>query len=197
MGQPMEFLRHLKEATRPYHDRIEAGIDFLRPDFTLQEYARLLRRLYGYYGPVEACLAAHPWEAVGLDFPRRRKLPRLETDLRALGDALADLDRLPRCSRLPPLHTLSGAFGCLYVLEGATLGGQVITRHLRHGLAWEAPGGAFFGSYGQEVGSMWQEFRQCLARHADDPVRQDRVVDAARKTFTTLEDWLRAGRLLR
>ena len=40
--------------------------------------------------------------------------------------------------RLPPLETQADAFGCLYVLEGATLGGRVISRHIERALGLDA-----------------------------------------------------------
>jgi len=64
----------------------------------------------------------------GIDFDARRKSARLAADLQWLGHGA--LTSLPRCAALRPLPGAAAAFDCLYVLEGATLDGRTIARHL-------------------------------------------------------------------
>ncbi len=64
---------------------------------------------------------------------------------------------LPRCSRILSLPDLAQALGCLYVLEGATLGGQVLSRRSAEPFGFtRAHGCAFFHRYGDQVGPLWQ-----------------------------------------
>jgi heme oxygenase len=147
----------------------------------------MLRRFYGYYRPVEARLATIPWASLGFAWSARRKTPLLERDLLAIGET--EMDTLPRCHDLPPLDAVPKALGCLYVLEGATLGGQVIVRRLRD-LPGDALPSAFFTSYGQDVGAMWQAFREFLTGYAEGRDEDDVIVQSACATFATIGDWL-------
>jgi heme oxygenase len=78
----------------------------------------------------------------------------------------------------------------LYVTEGATLGGQIISRHLEQTLGLSARrGAAFFGSYGLQVGAMWRTF--CAILQTQTPVDQeDAAIAAARQTFIAIHQWL-------
>jgi heme oxygenase len=84
--------------------------------------------------------------------------------------------------------------GCLYVLEGATLGGQVIARRLQETLKIGPENGAsFFHGYGRDAGHLWKSFRAALAAYASDRWRQEQIIAGARDTFTHFEDWLCRG----
>jgi heme oxygenase len=156
-------------------------------------YRDLLERFYGFYVPVEDRLATL-WNALtpGFDYQPRRKAHLLRHDLFALGLSGQDIEALTLCVALPALDGSAQALGCAYVLEGATLGGQVIGRHLErvHGIDGHN-GGAFFHSYGPHVGRMWREFGDALtaysAHHAEE---QEAIVAAAGDTFVRLEAWL-------
>lgn len=191
-------LLRLRRETRAPHDRLEAGLGLPGAVAGADDYRRLLAALYGLYRPLEHRLSALAgWPEAGVDLDRRRKLPLLVADLAALGGARPD--DLPRCRALPPLDSLPRAFGCLYVLEGATLGGQIVAPALVAALGPEAGGAtAFFAAYGDRTPAMWRDFRAALRRFAAaDPGAGDEVVRGAEETFRAFEDWLRAAGLLR
>jgi heme oxygenase (biliverdin-IX-beta and delta-forming) len=182
-------LATLKQATWPHHERLEKKLELLNPGFSRPDYIRLLQAFWGYYRPMEIRLEAIP-ELVGWlpDFFQRTKLPLLETDLRILGIDGDTLTRLPVCRELPDCNNFASALGCLYVLEGSTLGGQVISRHLKRSLNLDAQNGAsFFTGYGDATGAMWGEFRERLTNAKTD---ETAMVHAACETFITLEKWL-------
>jgi len=90
--------------------------------------------------------------------------------------------------------------GYLYVMEGSTLGGQLISRHFRQTLGIElATGGAYFHGYGEQTGARWKETVQFLDAApvvaSNDPQVQAAFVDAAvggaNDTFIHLREWLR------
>ena len=98
---------------------------------------------------------------------------------------------LPVCSTLPRVATFADALGCLYVLEGSTLGGQFIRREVaaRLGLTPDR-GCAFFAGYGERTGAMWKAFGAAVTAHADArPEDRDVIVAAAVETFTRLDEW--------
>ena len=188
-------LQRLKTETRPHHERTEAAVRLMDADLTPAGYRRHLEALHGFYVPLEARLAARlEGAAPALRAHERWKVPLLEQDLRALGHDDASLARLPRCEHLPPLPGLPEALGCFYVLEGSTLGGQLILRHLRRHFA-DAPVGpfAFFSAYGEEVGPMWRAFGQALTQAATEAASGDfdaRVVKGAQDSFDAFGAWL-------
>ena len=190
-----DVLDRLKAQTRAEHTAMEGALDLMRDDLSLADYRHLLERYFAFYAPVEARLAGVFYSAPlgGLDFEGRRKLPLLRADLDALGGRAADT--LAVCDALPPLHTPAQAVGCLYVLEGATLGGLVIGRHVRRTLGLTPDSGArFFNGNGARTAEMWRTFRSALAEFAASPATADAVVESANQTFRSLRHWCLRGR---
>lgn len=186
-------LSRLRAETRTEHDAIEANLDMTGDGLTRDGYRRVLERFYGFYAPLEPAIrAVGGWADRGLDLDARRKGPLLEADLRTLGvDAPA---ALPLCDDLPPHVTPADCFGSLYVLEGSTLGGQLISRHVQHvfGVTPET-GGRFFHGYGDKTGEMWQSFRAAVTGFVVSAADQNAAVAAAKKTFSTLHRWTTKG----
>lgn len=174
-------MARLKEATRERHGEVEARMPVLDPGLPLPGYARLLRQLQAVVEPLEAQLRERGLPAAfALD--RRLKAPLLARDLAAL----------PAAPRLSPsrvrLPGLPEALGALYVLEGSTLGGRVIGRHLRgRGLTPER-GGAYFHAYGPDTGAMWRSFGEAMNGWEGDP---ERVIAGANLTFGAFAEALR------
>jgi heme oxygenase len=185
----------LKHGTQAHHARAEASLPLMDEGLTVERYRRMLARLLGFHAPLEQRLAGADWRRIGLDPARRRKSPLLVADLRALTLTDAQIAALPRCEDLPEARGLSSALGCLYVLEGATLGGQLVRRHVAARLGLGPQNGcAFFAAYGDAVGPMWREYQQRLATLVDGgEAAADEVVDAARQTFDALTRWLDAS----
>lgn len=184
----------LRHETRAQHEALEAALDLAGEGLTRDVYRQRLEQFYGYYRPVEArLLALGGWPERGIDLEARGKVPLLEADLQALG--VVELEALPLCATLPDLAGVPQAFGCLYVLEGATLGGQVITRHLRRTLGVEPDsGGRFFHSYGEQVPAMWKAFLAALVAAVATPDAEDLTVRSALETFETFHRWITRGR---
>jgi len=178
----------LKQTTRPYHQSLEQTLDFLSPNLSNTDYLRLIKAFWGYYCPLEARLASVPALTTWIpDLSERIKLSLLEKDLVALGVEIETIAQLPQCNELPACTDVAQALGCLYVMEGATLGGQIISRHIKQLLDLDARNGtAFFSSYGDATGLMWQTFREQLTTFTAD---EERVIESACMTFLTLEKW--------
>jgi heme oxygenase len=78
------------------------------------------------------------------------------------------------------------------VVEGATLGGTLIVRHLRTEPRVPPDALDFFGSSGSDVGRRWRRFGRVTQEWVgSDPARADAVVAQACATFDCLERWLR------
>jgi heme oxygenase len=188
-------LDRLREHTAPLHLRAERAVDLPTRCGSLGAYGGLLARLSGLYSPLEARLARFDWAAAAIDFPARRKAPLLRADLLALGWTAGDVRTVPVCADLPELATFAAAFGALYVLEGATLGGQIVARQVHDALGIdEASGASFHACYRGRTGEMWRSFRGALEGFcADDEPRTGEALEAAAATFETFECWLSAG----
>ena len=108
-----------------------------------------------------------------------------------LGDTPETIAALPFCDVLPPLVTLPNLLGCLYVIEGATLGGQIITRHLQKNLhIFPETGAEFFNGYGAATATRWQACCAMLTTQAEKIADDEHIIATANQTFATLEHWL-------
>jgi heme oxygenase len=187
----------LKQGTRIYHDALERKMVPLLGTLSIHTYTDLLQKLFGFYKPLEERIAALPgWHNLPVELERRQKAPLLARDLLWLKVTQPQLSQLTRCERLPEVKSVTEALGCLYVLEGATLGGQIISRHLKKNLALDEDRGcAFFYSYGDEVGLMWKSFRETLTSHCSRRGRteEEQLVKSACETFVSLDCWLFEG----
>lgn len=185
-------LNSLKTQTRPQHDRIETSLDLLNGAANVDEYRRLLERFFGFYAPVEAIITAViERQSVAIDFAPRLKTPHLRADLSALGLNFEQIARLPICENLPVIETAAQFFGYLYVAEGSTLGGQIISRHFTQKLNISNDnGGAFFQAYGAETGMMWRGFQTAITAFDEDETHENEIVAAAIETFETLRIWM-------
>jgi heme oxygenase len=183
----------LKSGTAEKHQAVENLMPFFREQFPLQDYTRTLAALLGFFEPVEQALrGAADWSDVGIDIQDRSRAHLLLNDLIALGLSASQIASLPRTASLPHIDNLERALGCLYVLEGSTLGGQMIGRELARRFGIDASSGAsFFLSHGSRVGEMWKEFCAVVRNHVQQPDCQLLAVEAAKQTFSSLEHWMR------
>ncbi|WP_185961438.1 biliverdin-producing heme oxygenase [Telmatospirillum sp. J64-1] len=187
--QAQKLAARLRRETWPIHQRLEDDLGLMAPDLSRERYLWLLTRFWGFHSPWEAALTAIFGEGDAIFAPRRR-LHLLEQDLTFLGLTAEEIAALPLCPHLPVFRSREEALGSLYVLEGSTLGGRFITRHVRARFGWsEEQGMAYFHSHGAQVGAMWQDFRRILSAHSS-PAADDAITGMAVATFIALHRWL-------
>lgn len=176
-------LKKLKEATKVQHERLESIVNLVDENLSMENYKQTLLRFYRFYDAIEPKLAKFELENFGYHLSKRRRLPLLKTDLQKLG-ATRELEDIPKWQGLPSLDTIGEAFGSLYVIEGSSLGGQVILRHLKTRLGLDSENGAsFFDIYGSETGKMWKEFGEIITRFSEDYKNDDEIIKGAVETF--------------
>jgi heme oxygenase len=153
-----------------------------------------LEGFLGLYEPLERRLLNIDWADCGIDVGQRLKSQWLKLDLKRLGRSAEEISCLPNCRSLPPATSIPEGLGILYVLEGATLGGQIIGRRLEKELGIGAEnGGMFFAAYGDRTGIIWRDFVSVLDRYTDDPAAS--VIESrAVSTFQSFEFWMSGGR---
>ena len=179
-------LPRLRLETRPFHDSVEANAfnkALAAGRVTAAQTAQFLARMYGFVQLYEAALQRHA-AAFGPEWQLelRYRAPLILNDLARLGYPAAP----PLCPALPPLETRAQLLGAMYVLEGSTLGGQVIARQLA---AADIAGRTFFAGRAERTGPLWKQFGQLLeaAGASEAPAA---IVASAILTFQTLAAWL-------
>ena len=184
-------LQRLREQTQASHKRLESRLDLLERALSLDLYRALLMRFYGFYLPFELRLReVFALELPEFDFVARIKIHRLEQDMTALSISPPDFSVAPFCRDLPAFKTVAQALGGLYVVEGATLGGKIIGRHLQETLGLNAANGAaFFDGYGAENGRMWRAFGETVTRYAEGGAHDAEIIQGANETFAAFERW--------
>ncbi len=181
-------LGKLKEATREQHEGLEQTVDVMSQMFAKDNYKTLLMKFYRFYSAIEPELAKLDLKQYGYDLSERLKTPKLEKDLESLG-LLDEAKNLPTWENLPSLDSAEKAFGSLYVIEGATLGGQIINRHLKQNLDLTPEnGGLFFNGYGEKTGPMWKEFCEIITGFGMRVNQDETIVESAKETFDSFKN---------
>ncbi len=192
--QPQSLRGRLKRATAQAHRALEAAMDIEAKCRDLDAYRGMVARLWGLYAPLEATLARVDWPGAETLVRQRAKAGWLASDLAFLGLTPGDLENLPRAADLPVVDTVADVLGASYVLEGATLGGQIILPRLGSELGLtDCAGGRFFASYGPEIGRHWRGFVDVLERFGQSPPTADRIEGAALQTFASFGRWMSDG----
>ncbi len=153
------------------------------------EYRGLLKRFAGFYLPWETTVSS---VAPNLLAGRSKSTSLLE-DLQYLGTTKTDLRDIAVCQDLPSLDSSPRILGSQYVLEGATLGGQILNRHFVQKFGFNGQGCLFFSGYGGRTASMWKQFGATIEQLT--PENSDTAVNSAIMTFECMHSWLclRAG----
>jgi heme oxygenase len=180
----------LREATRDVHtllDRHRVLAPLVRPGLTADQYGLALNALYAINQPVEARLAA---------FVERHNLPFDFFPYIRMPDLAADLSQQgwPSPAALwhgPDMNAIGDFIGCMYVLTGSALGGQVIFRQIQSSLpVTPQDGGRFFAGYGESTAAMWQGFLEFAAASCsahDLPVARQAATNLFQNILTLLD----------
>lgn len=179
----------VKRETHEHHQRLESILPLGHDNFSLAEYRSVLENFLGIYKLLEAGISEFPLLPSVLQWERRRKTASLERDLQDLGLNQQAIAALP-LAHAASIRDVPELLGTMYVMEGATLGGQFISRAvaLRFGLSHEK-GCRFFFSYGPEVGSMWRLFGETVRQQITSAHDRRCFIAAAVQTFSGFEQW--------
>ena len=172
-------LTALREATTSLHREVEGRIDFLSLGLTIPRYIRILQAFYAFFEPMEmqmdtCCPAEYRsmWQG-------RHRAHRLIDDLVAMHSG--PVDAASGIFEIPDVSSTGHWLGALYVLEGSTLGGRVISRHLEKHFGWlSGRGYSFFLGHGTATGERWREVVKTLEANSG---ANSQIVSGARQTF--------------
>jgi heme oxygenase (biliverdin-IX-beta and delta-forming) len=179
----------LKSATEVNHQQLEKQLVLqMKAIRSPGAYVELLQLFYTYFGGLEQEIARYIGPAELPDYNERRKTEALAHDITGLGGTTA----LKAAGHdLPQLHNRLQAFGALYVIEGSTLGGQIISQMMAKQLNLRGDTGlSFFKGYGERSGQMWAAFKDALNAQATTPQEAEQLIAAANETFLKFKEWI-------
>jgi len=182
----------IKTATQHSHQETEKIlVGKMKTMRSVNDYAGILKLFYGYFGGLEQQIEKYINADNLSDYNERRKTAAVADDLVALGHALPNK---AANNELPIIETKLQAFGALYVIEGSTLGGKIISKMVQQHLGIkDGRGLSFFNGYGEDTGKKWSGFQQILNSIASGPEEEDEVITAANNTFAKFKTWLEAS----
>ena len=182
----------LRAATAADHERVEAALNLTEPGLTRTRLVAVLHRLHGFWLAAEAGLdgwaALEPDAAAAVGWHRRRRAALFAGDLRSLAADPCE-SAVPGLAAVPDTEE---ALGRMYVLEGSTLGGVLIDRHLA-ALPHLGVRLLAFSPYGDRTGAMWHAFRTATRQRVAAGAEAGRVVAGAQVTFAALAAWCEAA----
>jgi heme oxygenase len=183
--------QRLKRETAGLHRRLETDLGLLEADLSLDRYRRILELFFGFYSPIEAGMAHLVWAGLALEFPLQARAGLIESDLRSIGLSRCQVAGLHRCVDLPPLSSREELVGCLYVIEGACLGGQFIAPVLRDRLGvTQTCGASFFIGDAERTRERWRLFLICLEDLVHAGAAAKEIITSARATFLAFALWV-------
>ena len=185
------FFKRLRQETAESHQKLEdnpLSRAILSPSVSLKDYQTYLAALFGVAIACEdQVFPAIPH--IITDLHSRYKSRLIIDDLLATGFSEAEIDALP-VYRFE-FSSAAEALGIMYVLEGSTLGGKILHRHIHEVLGLTPENGAsYFWGYGAQTGNLWKSFISSLTQFVDENEERDGVIDSAKKTFTIIDNWL-------
>ena len=153
---------------------------------SFDDYASILKMFYGFFHPLETRIKQQIAQDILLDIDERRNALFILNDLIAIQHSTG---HIALCESLPKINSSLAALGAMYVLEGSTLGGRMISRMLMKNtlVPFSNSNLHFFNGYKDETGKKWTSFLAVLEEHAEGV---DAIVSAANETFNCLTQWM-------
>ena len=176
----------LKENTKQLHDLVEAKFNSHRifdGTFAMDDYKNLIQYNYlfllNYENTVFSAISHENSKEIHLE--QRRKLALIEKDLEFLKIGTSSV-QLPAV-----IKNEAEAFGILYVMEGATLGGNMIAKQLSRKPDFQEVTFRYFRCYDDKTGSYWKNFKEVMDRQITQEFHAD-CISGAKKAYGFLLD---------
>ena len=144
----------IRQSTNVAHEALEDTVvmrAFSGGAPSIAQYRDYLVRQLRLHAPLESMLAG--WVPADWALLRLSRSAWLRSDLAALGVAP---DARP--AALPAVGSWAEAVGVLYVLEGGSLGLQVVRKRMQHDHPALGQAGRFMLGYGSDTGRHWRVF---------------------------------------
>jgi len=194
MSRPEQNSAHeaLKQATWPYHkdlDQLQILKKLMSPDLRLEDYRLVSAKMTNWYRHVEDTIFKAVQNCAPADIEHRYKLTALKADLADVDINYEQLGDYPAINI--SLDNGFEALGALYVMEGGTQGGKIISKNIAKCLP-DLPQPRFFSVYGEQSDQRWQSFLDHLNNTAMSAKDLESLVTGARKTYDSLILWFKS-----
>ncbi|OQD41900.1 hypothetical protein BUL40_13685 [Croceivirga radicis] len=187
----MSILTNLKNDTKAAHVRVEkVMVKELKAINSLEDYGKLLERLFLFYNPLESKVHQYIDQAILPDIEKRKHTQWILKDLKALNYTVNTSTE----SKTQQITSTAYAVGVLYVMEGSTMGGQIISKMLKKQLGANTST-YYFDSYSDETMDMWLSFKNSIAQY-ETHLDKEEVFKGANETFSSLKEWLELTSIL-
>jgi len=181
----MDVLKEVKTSTRPWHDEMEdvaLSDKIASGTLSLHEYKAIILGHYIFHREAEAMLLQNEpltsLETLALEERLKRELLRRDIQQLHLDTSLFNFHLDVRVDSVPQ------ALGCMYVMEGATLGGTVIERSLKQVPAIVDSGAMhYYGCYGAQTGIRWKQFKETVTQQVVSKEDEQAFIESATDTF--------------
>ena len=180
------FLALLRQSTTAQHIQLEEtklSKALLSNDVSPEDYTAYLLKMQAVIFFCEHTIFPLIKDIIPV-IDERRKLPLINKDLEYLGN------QQPAINNFHPFdNSISAGFamGYMYVIEGSTLGGRVILKHISDKLGvTENNGGSFFAGYGVTTGSKWKNFIETLVVYEEKCKCGDEIIEGAKQAFESI-----------
>ncbi len=204
-GQQLTLMEELKAATFSDHNRLQGAPFFpalAACQLPLESYVGQLRALTIVHGVLEPALASSTDERIAAVWRGDMvKLPLLYQDLnyfepRAVADlkeAVTAALKIAEHLRLQSVECPLALLGCLYVLEGSTLGAAVVRPLVTRAFLLTGDEGlAYLNNYGADAPARWSQFKQRMNALPLSAEEREQIGTAAGDFFKQLETIFRA-----
>jgi heme oxygenase len=181
----------LRTETAQNHKKLESLMfvnEIMNNSLSIDQYKKLLTINYIIHQKLENELANMLDSVIAeqLEMKDRLKLNALTKDLDYWNINSLTLPELAFELFIPEKNTAE-VLGALYVLEGATLGGNVIKRHILANPNFKnhEDGLNYYGVYGEELSTKWKNFVSVLNERVEE-ADYKRCINSANQTFNNL-----------
>ncbi len=184
------FLKNLRAATGPMHSALEANpvsASLMSPELNRDTYKHYLILMGEVISFTERSIFPAVRDIVP-DVDQRHKSGHVHADLALLKDMPTEDPALFHPDEKS--FSVPFAMGYMYVVEGSTLGGRVILKHIQDKLGLTADHGAsFFAGYGAETGARWKAFLSNLTSYAEQSGKGDEIIKGAQHAFASIDHY--------
>ena len=178
----------LKHETAEAHAKTE---EILSPKLSsiknYDDYACILKMFYGFFFFLEDSVQSYIRANILPDIGERRNSKFILKDLEAISSSTK---QLAICNAVPEIRSIAQALGALYVMEGSTLGGRMISKMLMKNtfVVFNDSNLNFFSGYKEQTGNRWKSFLTVVDKYEEDA---DEIIASANETFDCLTNWMK------
>lgn len=186
------FIQNLREATAASHKQLEKNYLsalLVSNNVTATVYTAYLLKIYPFIVGFEENVFPLLENTV-TDIDQRKKAHLLKADIESFGVNIKDAAIIKTKFFSDKYGGMYEALGGMYVLEGSTLGGQIIQKHLQKILGPAFIGSKYFTAYNLQTGSYWKNFLQTLSLAPQNNLQEQQIISSAVNTFTFINDLL-------